>query len=370
MMNTMRKYIYHIYALSLLLMAYSCQSEENFAVQEPDEFEYIRFGVGVSQITRAGNDYEDYDPEKHPSTMGVLGFKNNISPLLFNNQIVSYDKGEWNYQVAPSTTDATTDGHVAWKGEASTSYDFFAYMPHVDDHEVSLANNGNAYTLSFPVSIPNGILTDTKQVPLIAKEAIHRGQDGMGEIVSFWFDQVLAGFRLNFKLGKKMDDVREFIIKEVHITGDNFRNSATVSRAYTLNGNTYKSGDITWTQGTAPDTDPSVSIHADPLKLTYENYQPWGSNFYVIPSYTSQVPFTPTIEVTYDITTNDPEQGVLTRKDVKNTIVLNTTNFPNYSGIPVMAKIYPININIVPRYLYVLADQDQHSGVLIIDLID
>ena len=57
---------------------------------------------------------------------------------------------------------------------------------------------------------------------------------------------------------------------------------------------------------------------------------------------------------------------VITRKDVTSTIILNQQYF-NTLKPESTATIYPINILIQPRFLYVLADQDAWSGVLLVD---
>ena len=64
----------------------------------------------------------------------------------------------------------------------------------------------------------------------------------------------------------------------------------------------------------------------------------------------------------------EDEKGteVKTRENVTSTIILNQQYFSTLKPEST-ATIYPINILIQPRFLYVLADQDAWSGFLLVD---
>jgi hypothetical protein len=88
----------------------------------------------------------------------------------------------------------------------------------------------------------------------------------------------------------------------------------------------------------------------------------WGDNFYTIPS----PDFTPTITVTYDVTVKE-EDGTYTktRENITSTIQFASSYFTDYARGSV-GKVHPIVVQIVPAYLFVLADADQRLGYLVI----
>ena len=170
-----------------------------------------------------------------------------------------------------------------------------------------------------------------------------------------------------------------YFITNVKIYGDDLPFSGTVSRTYTFDGSDWTAGAVTWTDVTtcsvSADKAVSVPISLNPSQVTvntHTDWVKWGDKdkvtdgaFYAIPS----ADFTPTIEVTYNVVTNDDGNGdgsTITRKDVKSTIILNATNFQNLAIGTTTGEIHPIRIKIVPDYLYVLSDDDHATGVLVV----
>jgi hypothetical protein len=240
------------------------------------------------------------------------------------------------------------------------------------------------YTLSFPASLPNSVLADVANVPLIGKEPVSK--DKIGEKINFQMDQVLAGFNITFQLDDKMAALRDFVITQVEIKGaaESLPVSGKVSRTYTysLAKKEWSAGDVVWSEiGTnaeavdyvVPFVDHGKDTASDPYEVTDETHgtlrighsfpgakSQWGADFFAIPS----AYFTPTIKVTYyvedpkDDDSDDPliprgEEDYLTAE-----IQLSSSFFETYSQVPAGQK-NGINVFIKPAYLYVLSDYDQ-----------
>ena len=174
-----------------------------------------------------------------------------------------------------------------------------------------------------------------------------------------------------------MNKLRHFRIKGVKIYGK-LPIGGTLSRSYTYNGNSWTAEPIKWTNLQTTEFDATTGIalamnqdaenpaspkDVETLNIDDKDFRRWGATFYA-PSTTQ---FIPTIAVTYDVTMED-EKGteVITRENVTSTIILDKQYFSTLKPEST-ATIYPINILIQPRYLYVLADQDAWSGFLLVD---
>ncbi len=333
----------------------ACSSDIDYT--EPDNItDEITFSVGnigmPSKIaSRAGeHEHNPWDAEHHANTLGVFGFCEGGTEI-FKNQQLTYNESKWEY--TPSKY---------WKEYADkTSFDFFGYMVEADElPSATLTPSGSSYTLSFPASISNPILTSADNTPLICHAPQHRTTEKFA--IPFEMDQTLTGYCLQFQLGEKMDNIRDFVIKSVKIYGNNLPTGGTVSRAYTFDGSTWTAGAVTWSV-TKSEATHTFTIESGPLTVGKDLVQ-WGDAFFAIPSAT----FNPTIEVTYDVVANDDNNGdntTITRKDVKSTIILNTTNFKDLAT-GTTGEIHPIRIKIVPDYLYVLSDDDHATGVLVV----
>lgn len=378
----------------------ACSSD--IELTKPDNFtEEIQFSVAsiyspatanmAKAVTRAGeHNHIIWNDAKHANTLGVFGYGDgDIANVIFDNQKATYADADskWNYEPLKYWPEFTQ----------YSSFDFFGYMLEDDDlvesnlpDAATITKDGSNFTLSFPATLTSPILTSGDNTPLIC-HAPHR-TTVPGFTIPFKMDQTLTGYDIQFQLGEKMNALRYFVIKSVKIYGDNLPKGGTISRTYTLSGGTWTAAPVTWTDLTpatvsatdavelAPDwviTDKENAGYAANLAArtvnTHTEWVKWGAAglgngaFYAIP----HASFTPTIEVTYDVYTdidgNGDDKYSLDRKDVKSTIVLNKDNFEALkSGTGTTGEIQHINIKIVPDYLYVLSDDDQTIGFLIV----
>ena len=403
------KTVSSISPLFLVLALLSCQSDD-LPVQHPDGYDLITFSVEAEVPKTRTNDYISYDTSIHPSTMGIFGYtnlldatlsetgtisteNNNPSKTIFNNQQISYSSSQWDY--TPK---------VQWKTyESANSFDFFGYMPQVQN--ATLTKSGSSVTLAVsfnpfsitaegipPSSTDNAFISDTKNneiknteikditnAPIICALPDHKGATTSGasfeRVVSLKFDQTLTGYEFHFQLDGNMNKIRHFKIKSVSLIGT-IPLAGTVTRTYTWNSTTssWEAGAVKWKDIIYGDytssplkidnSSTSITLNATNTTNTPEDgYYQWGSTLYMIPDVT----FTPEISVKYDVVfTNESGTEVITRNDITSSVLLNKVNFSNLvNGEPGM--INPIRILIQPKYLYVLADEDAYTGRLLIE---
>lgn len=387
----MKKKQYITLLTTVLIGMNACESSD-LPIQHADSYDYITFAVKMQKTQTRAQEYEGYDASRHPHTLGVFGYYNlsdhdfasaeGTNHAIFNNETVNYDETSGNWKTNPERK---------WDDYNSNNFDFFGYMP--QNAQASLTKSStqeSTYVLSIPYTIPqlNGkaspILFDLKQAPIICALPEHKeGTTAAGtektfeRVVEMRFDQTMTGYYLNFQLDTRMNKLRHFRIKGVKIYGT-LPTGGTLSRSYTFKENSWTAEAIKWTnlQTTVFDANNGIALamkqdaekpaslkDGETLNIDDKDFHRWGATFYA-PSTTL---FVPTIAVTYDVTMAD-EKGteVITRKDVTSTIVLNQQYFSTLKPEST-ATIYPINILIQPRFLYVLADQDAWSGFLLID---
>ena len=389
----MKKKQYITLLTTVLIGMNACESSD-LPIQHADSYDYITFAVKTQKTQTRAQVYEGYDASKHPHTLGVFGYYNlpdhnfasaeGTNQAIFNNETVKYDTQSGNWK---------TDPERKWDDYKSNNFDFFGYMP--QNAQASLTKSStqeSTYVLSIPYTIPqlNGKASpilfekDLSKAPIICALPEHKeGTTAAGtektfeRVVEMRFDQTMTGYYLNFQLDTRMNKLRHFRIRGVKIYGT-LPTGGTLSRSYTYNGNSWTAEAIKWTDPQTTEFDATTGIALakdkdaenpaspaanDTLNLNDTKFRSWGATFYA-PSTTL---FVPTIAVTYDVTMAD-EKGteVITRKDVTSTIILNQQYFSTLKPEST-ATIYPINILIQPRFLYVLADQDAWSGFLLID---
>lgn len=387
----MKKKQYITLLTTVLIGLNACESSD-LPIQRADSYDYITFAVKTQKNQTRAQEYEGYDANRHPHTLGVFGYYNlpahdfasaeGTNQAIFNNETVEYDTQSGNWKTNPERK---------WDDFKSNNFDFFGYMP--QNKQASLTKSSTSestYVLSIPYTIPqlndeaSPILFDLKQAPIICALPEHKeGTPAAGtektfeRVVEMKFDQTMTGYYLNFQLDTRMNKLRHFRIKGVKIYGT-LPTGGILSRSYTYNGNSWTAEAIKWTDlqttefnannGIAlamnKDTEnPASPTDGETLNIDDKDFRRWGATFYA-PSTTL---FVPTIAVTYDVTMEDENKTeVITRKDVTSTIILNQKYF-NTLKPESTATIYPINILIQPRFLYVLADQDAWSGFLLID---
>lgn len=383
----MKKKLYNTLLTMVLIGMNACESSD-LPIQHADSYDYITFAVKTQKDQTRAQVYEGYDASRHPHTLGAFGYYNLSAHdftsaegnAIFNNETVNYDETSGNWKTNPERK---------WDDYKSNNFDFFGYMP--QNAQASLTKSSTSestYVLSIPYTIPqlndkaSPILFDLKLAPIICALPEHKeGTTAAGtektfeRVVEMRFDQTMTGYYLNFQLDTRMNKLRHFRIKGVKIYGT-LPTGGTLSRSYTFKGNSWTAEAIKWTdlQTTEFDANTGIALAmnqdaenpASPkddetLNIDDKDFRRWGATFYA-PSTTL---FVPTIAVTYDVTMAD-EKEVITRKNVTSTIVLNQQYFSTLKPEST-ATIYPINILIQPRFLYVLADQDAWSGFLLID---
>ena len=373
------------------LMLAACSSED-LPLTHPDGYGEINFTVGNDAGTRADGDdvvseivYIPYDYNRDPHSMGVYGwhdlssstFDNDANKMFFNTKVeAALDEGivTWSYDDKKYWVDYVNCGN----------FDFFGYMPYNKDATLTSANP-NEYTLSMPVVFKEGFsVFSPEETALVCNAPKHLlSADGT---IPFQMDQTLMAYTLVFQLGDKMDNVRDFIIKDVKIYGEGMAHAGTLSRTYTWDfKDGWISSPVKWSdmivQPVAQDEGKSIPYKnnagddAD-LKKLYTNGETegtgtlrvtstpvqWGTPIYMIPIPTAK----PVFEVIYDVVVVDENgKDIVTRPDVHSIIAINEENFGSISQTA-MGKTRPVTIKIVPDHLYVLADADQKFSWIVL----
>lgn len=385
----MKKKLYITLLTTVLIGMNACESSD-LPIQHADSYDYITFAVKTQKNQTRAQEYEGYDASRHPHTLGAFGYYNLSAHdftsaegnAIFNNETVNYDETSGNWKTNPERK---------WDDYNSNNFDFFGYMPQYAQASLTKSSTQEStYVLSIPYTIPqlNGkdspILFDLKLAPIICALPEHKeGTTAAGtektfeRVAEMKFDQTMTGYYLNFQLDTRMNKLRHFRIKGVKIYGT-LPTGGTLSRSYTFKENNWTAEAIKWTELQIKEFDanngialamnqdakkPASPTDGETLNIDNTKFHRWGATFYA-PSTTQ---FIPTIAVTYDVTMED-EKGteVITRENVTSTIILDKQYFSTLKPEST-ATIYPINILIQPRFLYVLADQDAWSGFLLID---
>ena len=332
--------------LCTLFVACSGDDLEQYA-QRADNANEIGFMPKVENVTRStGN--------PHPSTMGVFGY-HDLSSItidkpanrIFSNQIVSYVEGKWSY--TPTKY---------WPEYSSyDSFDFLGYMPY--NGSASFSYQSTIYTLSFAANLNETNMIEGTNLPLICNVPHHK--NAPGEIVDFKMDQTMTGFQLNFKLGAKMSQVREFEITKVVVSGD-IPYKGKISRSYVIKDKKWESAPIVWSDVESKSMSLNIANKGESLILKNNGFQEWGQPFFAIPVKS----FMPTISVTYNVKVAN--NGTVTRKEVTKKIIFNENNFANLRKWELKpGKLNTLEIAIVPDHLYILADADQYIGYLVME---
>ncbi len=358
-MKTMRNTLYALLGIGMLT---ACSSDD-LPLTQSDEARIITFSASMEKvITRTTEGHRDWSKDTDPLSMNVFGWvgdDNILKGVRVDYNTAGVDVGKWTYAPEKYWADYIID---------NKDYGFVACMPYNEGSEASY--EGGKYTVSMPVSIPNGILTNTQELPMISHL---NSNPAVGQVVEFDMDQTLVSFDIQFSMDERMAKLRFFDIKEVKIEG-NMPVSGTVKCGFTKSdlGHIQDITSFAWSNVETGNIAPAYVGGEDhaPLKVDVygEVYKMWdNSTFYAIPS---PVPtdFEPTITVTYDVHIVYEGNDEITRKDVTSSIVFNKANFGYGSDSALKAgNRYPIKIRIMPKYLYVLADVDQTYGYLLIE---
>lgn len=349
----MKKYINNaIYALISASAFVACSSDD-MPLTKSDEATYITFGTSITNVlTRAEHEHRAWNSAEDPSTMSVFGWADN-SEIFTAAQRVSYESTNWVYTPKKYWADYVANNQTR----------FVACMPHYEDENVSTASyteGDGSVVLTMKPNLGKGILTDadSKTFPLVAHRVI---APEMFSAVNFRMDQTLAGYKLQFQLGEKIGALRYFNITGVTISG-------TLPSKGTLTCTYPNEGEKTIAWSNLEKTVSSYDFPDQSLLVTSAQVAEWTGYFYGVPT----LEFNPTISVTYDEYvkgTDDPniETDTAVRKGVTSTIVFNKDYFPSLTPGENIGVIKPILIKIVPSYLYVLADDDQTLGYIVLE---
>lgn len=317
----------------------------------PEGSDEIRISLSKGISTRAADGYRDWDENTDPQTLGVIAYTDeNPQPgtYIYNN--VSFSA-----PAEGTVWDITAGTKAKWSDFATaTAFDFFGYMPHMEN--ATVGKSGNTYTLTL-AGVP-GISTEPY---VVATTPVHY-TSAFGHLtpVPFQMDQLMTAFEFQFALGATMSGLRTFKITKVQLS--HVLTSATVSQVYTLTAGTWAKGDVTL-HPASNHTAEAALTSAEGIKIGYNNtsdYVAFPGMLYMIPYDLTAV--APRIEVTYDVYDQD---GYKTRSATSE-IVLNTTNF-SALGTVESAHKNVVQIKIVPDQLHTLSDADQStSGYLVV----
>lgn len=346
------------YLLSLLSVPFiaACSGDdlEQYA-QRADNANEIGFMPRTENVTRAT--YSVDNP--HPDNMGAYGFHDLSSDTydkaanrIFSNQKVLCVDGDWTYSPVKYWPEYS----------AYDSFDFFGYMPYTST--ASFSYLAGKYILSFTPTLNETNMTEGTDLPLICNVPHHK--NAPGQIVNFDMDQTMTGFQLKFKLGEKMSKVREFEITKVVVSGT-IPYKGKITRSYQFKEGKWEFEPLEWSDVVSKSMSLNIvnkdeDLNAVSLTLADNEFHEWGSPFFAIPVES----FTPTISVTYNVKVAD--NGTVTRENVTNKIVFNKDNFANLKKTGLTpGKINSLEIAIVPDHLYILADEDQYIGYLVME---
>ena len=216
----------------------------------------------------------------------------------------------------------------------------------------------------FAANLNETNMIEGTNLPLICNEPHHK--NAPGQIVNFDMDQTMTGFQLKFKLGEKMSKVREFEITKVVVSGT-IPYKGKITRSYQFKEGKWEFEPLEWSDVVSKSMSLNIvnkdeDLNAVSLTLADNEFHEWGSPFFAIPVES----FTPTISVTYNVKVAD--NGTVTRENVTNKIVFNKDNFANLKKTGLTpGKINSLEIAIVPDHLYILADEDQYIGYLVME---
>ena len=57
----------------ILAILTACESND-MPIQHPDSYDYITFSAQTQKLITRAEPYEDYNPNRHPDTMGAFGY--------------------------------------------------------------------------------------------------------------------------------------------------------------------------------------------------------------------------------------------------------------------------------------------------------
>lgn len=373
----------NILAIAAVVLCATACTNDDLPLTHADGYGEVAFSVG--NATRADITYIPYDYARDPHTMGTFGWHDLSSSTIDNAANKMFDNTEVTATMDENIVTWSYENKKYWFDYADyTSFDFFGYMPYNESTTLTSPED-NVYTLTMPVEFSDDYdVFSPEETALVCAEPQHKVL-GDGTI-PFRMDQTLTAYTLKFQLGEAMDNVRDFIVKDVKIYGESLAHSGTVTRSYTWDSSekAWVSGNITWVsesitrmdvtrdnacsipyRNNAGEDETLAQYYDDEnsqLRVTNTAVQ-WGTPIYMIPADVVN----PIFEVVYDaVVTDENGNDIVTRKDIHSTIQLNSEIFGTLT-LGTMGKYQPITVKIVPDHLYVLADADQTFGWVVME---
>ena len=121
----MKKKQYITLLTTVLIGLNACESSD-LPIQHADSYDYITFAVKTQKTQTRAQEYEGYDANRHPHTLGVFGYYNlpdhhftsaeGTSHAIFNNETVNYDATSGNWKTNPERK---------WDDYKNNNFDFF-----------------------------------------------------------------------------------------------------------------------------------------------------------------------------------------------------------------------------------------------------
>ena len=328
---------YYITIIIALLALVSCQKEESYTGPCDVRFRaYLQDEVTVSRAyTAMPTDYADF-------TAGLF---------------VSVADGS----IAPISTTMTKQGEAltaALRLEEGEYY-IYGYLPQADGAALTFDAADNKATMT----IPNIAGLSTTDALVIRKgEKLTITTDDKTKIAPLLMDHLMAKVTPSFYIDSEYAKMRSIRIKKVEFSIDG---AMTYTANVTFdNAASPISWSSSWTPGTTSDMKVVTYQNDEPTEadtLTCTKGEQTYGECYLCPAQSVE---NLQMTVTYDV--YDTE-GQLVRLDAEATNKMKIKVDGNTLAKLEAGKNYPLNIRIVPTYLYVLSDNDEESVLTIND---
>lgn len=374
------KIIYPIVALFAILMVSSCNDDtDELEVREDGK---VHVGVGVNMAntvevtTRAAEGYQDFGGSIYNGwTMGVYAIGTSV-----------IEQGSATY----TWTSETIKGWSSDLWMSPATYSFYSYIPYNNEAtSVKMITENSQAKLSISGQPAFGKTDLLASVAAGTESTLTDGSfaaavsDSKSTTVNFRMNHLLSKLNLKFALPtdvQKYDDLRRIEIKSVTLSSD-LASSKSFNISFDYKGartpvftaaatNQSDKAKITLDYSTKDADGKAVTS----LMLSQETPGPsiyyfdeGKSDLYIVPNIVNQNGQKLSLSITYNVYTKNKEGDayVLTRENAtatNNNIVV----YKNNGAKDVEAgKYYTITVNVVPSYLYMLADIDQSSSIVL-----
>jgi len=373
------KITYPIAVFLAILAVSSCSNDADEVEIRADG--KVRVGVGVNMAntvevtTRAAEGYSDFGGSTYNGwTMGVFAVNNE-----------GIESGSASY--------LWDDGFGSWYSDLwvkEASYDFYSYIPYSNE----------AKSVEMITENSQAKLMITEQPAFSKKDLLASVAAGTGSTLTdgsftaevsgttathvyFRMNHLLAKLRLQFQLptvNHLYDDLRRIEIKSVTLSS-----SVNQSKTYNISFDYKGSRTPVYTASATADKavitlDYSQKVDENTtlttLSLPSDDSQPAlfcfdgdQTDIFLVPDIVNKNNQTLSLTIKYNVYTKNQENGeyVLTRENAtatNNSIVVYKDDGIASADIEA-GKAYTVNIKIIPSYLYVLADIDQSSSIVL-----